>query len=484
MISAKKRKNRVVWDRINMRNVNHLLGVEFMHNLYDRHLPRINSIRFRNTVTIWKNGVVNSFAPKNEWSMLSDWLGEKFFILDKTLMAQVENLIKIDRKFLFEFIENLEHADIKKIDNIRLALSLIDLQEFTLGEIYVVNLVQIEHSLTCAILRVLEEYEKDTNKKLKLLADLITAKELTEFQKEEINFDKIVNKGKKNSVFNPRKNKQIFSLINEHCKKYTYMHCAYGEEPLTVDYYLDKYKKLFNQNISPLEILTEISKKYNISCKKLKALKNTKLNKLIPIMSNLGIFRDKNKALLGQTVKYRIMILDEIARRRVEDRDALNYYLLSEILDLLRFGKKLSRGIVKKRKTDGVRLIRKENLDYMKDNIVAVYLKKTTLNFSGICASPGIVDGVAKIVISKKDAQKINKGDIMVAIGTDFDLMPAMEISSGVITEEGGLLSHASVFCRELKKPCCIGVNDATKLLRDGQLIRLDATNGKILILN
>jgi len=66
----------------------------------------------------------------------------------------------------------------------------------------------------------------------------------------------------------------------------------------------------------------------------------------------------------------------------------------------------------------------------------------------------------------------------MVSKGTDFDLIEIMNLSSGVVTEEGGLLSHAAVICRELMKPCLIGARDATTLLRDGDRVKLDATNG------
>jgi pyruvate,water dikinase len=60
--------------------------------------------------------------------------------------------------------------------------------------------------------------------------------------------------------------------------------------------------------------------------------------------------------------------------------------------------------------------------------------------------------------------------------------MGAIQSSSGVITEEGGLLSHASVVCRELGIPCGIAVVDATKIIVDGSHIRLDATNGKVFL--
>ena len=100
----------------------------------------------------------------------------------------------------------------------------------------------------------------------------------------------------------------------------------------------------------------------------------------------------------------------------------------------------------------------------------------------GICASKGFVSGKCKIITNKTDSKKLKKGDIMVAIGTDFDLIDAIQKSAAVITEEGGLLSHASVVCRELSKPCCIGVENATKILKDDHEIILDATNGIITI--
>lgn len=65
-----------------MRNVTHLLWVEFIHDLYNRHFPRINSIRFRNTITYWKNELVNSVAPQEEWEILGKWFGGKFLRLN------------------------------------------------------------------------------------------------------------------------------------------------------------------------------------------------------------------------------------------------------------------------------------------------------------------------------------------------------------------------------------------------------------------
>ena len=102
MISDKKIINGIVWRRINMRTVGHLLGVEFMHDLYNRHVQRVNFIRFRNTVTTWKDGQLNSFAPEKDFDLLERWFGEKFYSLDKTTIREFGILLDSDRIFFNE----------------------------------------------------------------------------------------------------------------------------------------------------------------------------------------------------------------------------------------------------------------------------------------------------------------------------------------------------------------------------------------------
>lgn len=114
-----------------MRNVAHLLGVEFIHDLYNRYLPRINSIRFRNTIIVWKNGIINSFAPQEEWDMLEKWLGEKFIRCDPILLREVKKLVNSKSDFLDKFLKSFP-KNLTKIDNVRLGLLLLDLQTFTL----------------------------------------------------------------------------------------------------------------------------------------------------------------------------------------------------------------------------------------------------------------------------------------------------------------------------------------------------------------
>lgn len=82
---------------------------------------------------------------------------------------------------------------------------------------------------------------------------------------------------------------------------------------------------------------------------------------------------------------------------------------------------------------------------------------------------------MAKIIKTKNDISKMRDRDIMVSVGTDFDLIDAMQKAGAIITEEGGILSHAAVISRELNTPCIIGVQGATGILKDGMRVLVDA---------
>lgn len=469
------------WKQINMRRVNDLLGVEFIHNLYNRHIPRINSIRFRNVITTWKNKEVNSYAPKKEWDYLKNWLGYKFINLDKNLLKQINILINFDRSFLLSFLKSLKQTNWKKIKNKEIGISLINFQDYLLGELYQVNLVQIEHSLNYAIKEIIKNEIKIKKNIDEILSKIILSNNPTEQQREELAFEKIISIAKKNKIENPKKNKKILTLLYNHYDKYSHMSCAYGDLPNSLNFYFLKYKELYYQKSNKTKkLLIKIKEKYKESKKIIKKLNNKKLANLVPLMIRIGEFRDYNKSELGKSIKYRFKILDEISRRGFENRENLNYYLISEILDLLEKNKKIKIETINRRKNKGITLKRFENLE---EKIIKINNKKEKNEkkyLKGICASSGIIEGSCRIIKTKNDAKKIKTGEIMVAIGTDYDLMEAIQKSSGVITEEGGLLSHASVVCRELLKPCCIGVKDATKSIKNGDKIVLNAKNGRI----
>ena len=101
----------------------------------------------------------------------------------------------------------------------------------------------------------------------------------------------------------------------------------------------------------------------------------------------------------------------------------------------------------------------------------------------GLPVSAGVVEGRARVVKSIKEAS-LSEGDILVAEFTDPSWTPAFVSIKGLITEVGGLMTHGAIIAREFGLPAVVSVRDATKLIKDGQLIRLNATEGYIEILS
>ena len=98
----------------------------------------------------------------------------------------------------------------------------------------------------------------------------------------------------------------------------------------------------------------------------------------------------------------------------------------------------------------------------------------------GTPASLGTVKGKVKILRDPSESHKVKKGDILVVEMTDPLYMTAIMKAGGIITNVGGMLSHAAIVSRELKIPCLVGTENATEILTEDQLIVLDATRGEI----
>jgi len=98
----------------------------------------------------------------------------------------------------------------------------------------------------------------------------------------------------------------------------------------------------------------------------------------------------------------------------------------------------------------------------------------------GYTGSLGKASGCVKIINTPKDMTKMQQGDILVAIATNPDIVPAMKKAAAIVTEQGGITSHAAIVAREMNKPAVIGTKIATKVLKDGDFIEVDANNGVV----
>ncbi|MFH1946923.1 MAG: PEP-utilizing enzyme [Candidatus Magasanikbacteria bacterium] len=119
-------------------------------------------------------------------------------------------------------------------------------------------------------------------------------------------------------------------------------------------------------------------------------------------------------------------------------------------------------------------------LIYKKLKNVKFHISNKDADLKGIASSPGKTQGIIKI-ISDPINQKIGHGDILVCQSIDnINFLPLVKKASAVITEKGNILSHFSIVCRELRKPCIVEVRNATQKLKNGQFVRIDADEGLI----
>ena len=112
----------------------------------------------------------------------------------------------------------------------------------------------------------------------------------------------------------------------------------------------------------------------------------------------------------------------------------------------------------------------------MKNSITAGGLK-------GLGCSPGSITGRARVILDIHATGNLTKDEILVTVFTDPGWTPVLARVGGVVTEVGGLLSHAAVIGREYGIPAILNLIDATKVIRDGDLIKMDGKSGVIEIL-
>jgi pyruvate,water dikinase len=99
---------------------------------------------------------------------------------------------------------------------------------------------------------------------------------------------------------------------------------------------------------------------------------------------------------------------------------------------------------------------------------------------SGLGASPGVASGAVRVVEQLDQLDKVGDGDVIVTEMTTPDMVPAMKRGAAIVTDEGGMTSHAAIVSRELGVPAVVGTGAATATLQDDQLVTVDGDRGSV----
>lgn len=210
--------------------------------------------------------------------------------------------------------------------------------------------------------------------------------------------------------------------------------------------------------------------------------------RMIDLIRNFIGYREYPKyGIVNRYFVYKQALLKE-AERLVQanvfhEKEDIYYLTFEELREVVRTNK-LDYQIISKRK-DEYKLYEKLNPPRVitsDGEIIAGEYKRENLPAEaivGLAVSSGVIEGRARVILNLEDAD-IEDGDILVTSFTDPSWTPLFVSIKGLVTEVGGLMTHGAVIAREYGLPAVVGVENATRLIKDGQRIRVNGTDGYV----
>ena len=210
--------------------------------------------------------------------------------------------------------------------------------------------------------------------------------------------------------------------------------------------------------------------------------------RMISIIRNFAGYREYPKyGMINRYFIYKQALLKEaeqLVRNNVITEIEDIYYLTFEELHEVVRTNKLDYGIIHKRKNEYKlyeKLTPPRVITSDGEIIIGKYKRENlpTEAIVGLPVSSGVVEGRARVILNMEDAS-LEDGDILVTAFTDPGWTPLFVSIKGLVTEVGGLMTHGAVIAREYGLPAVVGVENATKRIKDGQRIRVHGTEGYI----
>jgi len=290
--------------------------------------------------------------------------------------------------------------------------------------------------------------------------------------------------------------KDILDDLENHYTKYFYTKFLFTEEQgvYSFEHYLKALVRLVSNdnNLAKTFLESEAKRKKDLAERDLLIKKLNIAGKLLKFFNSWGEFMVTKiyRRYAQLFALYRMVsVLAEIGKRLGLNLKEVKFMTSEEIYKGL-FNGVLNKGEIKGRVKFCVYYTAKdEHLFYSGEEAkkIVKYIEKDEVEevkeIKGQCGARGYAKGKVKVINVIRDMEKMNPGDILVSISTQPDLLPAMKKAAAFVTDQGGVTSHAAIVAREINTPCVIGTKIATKVLRDGQLVEVDADKGLVKIL-
>lgn len=214
------------------------------------------------------------------------------------------------------------------------------------------------------------------------------------------------------------------------------------------------------------------------------------LTNLLTISEDFTAWQDDRKRATYFNIHIGSILLSEIGRRKGYALEQLKYTTGFEVENIFSKSEPSPRelsariqGSVFLATPHGYYVSTGAEVQKVRDVMWGEKKEEDITDFRGLTASLGKVQGRVRIVRSVDEIGKVQNGEILVAVMTRPDYVPAMKKAAAIVTNEGGVTSHAAIVSRELRIPCVIGTKIATEVLHDGDLVEVNANHGRVTIL-
>ncbi len=287
---------------------------------------------------------------------------------------------------------------------------------------------------------------------------------------------------------------KVKKLIENHSRKYFWLNNNYVCSTwLGPDYFIEEIKHLIKDGVRPKEEQAKIIKSFvDLKKKKQKIIGEIKLPsdlvRVVKVGEKMINWQDYRK-IGNMTANYYIDLFLKEVGRRSDLSFAQTKCLCPEEIELILSDKRVNREELSQRQKQFFMIFLPRGYDFTSSasevkkiiNLMKKqWLKKLSKEISGTPACVGKVKGVARIILTSDKLSRLKKGEILITGMTRPDFVAGMKRAGAIVTDEGSLTCHAAVISREFNIPCVVGAKIATKVLKDGDMVEVDAEKGVV----
>jgi len=415
----------------------------------------------------------------------------------KIINKDEEFLEKVKEKF--EEIKELNNSLLKKnrLNDINAILKIVE----EAGGLQLITQPHCLELIEKDIMNLLSNLAIDKSPQ-EVMSLLTQPEEISTLTKERLDFFKMIVDFKKKGVNKKRISehfhKYIACFMNESAENNENINQEWLEKEVKNDlkskdiiYFEGNYNSIIEANKKLILKKEETARKYKIT---------KKILDLCKVLESLSHYRLESHLIWMVWLLQISKLVDQKAKELNVPKIILENMRLSEFVSL-------------KDKTDFDRIIKGREISSRMISLFAIVIDKNYIHkvlydkkakefldeekiildppklkyLKGDIAFPGKVVGRAIIIDDTKPMgehlKRMRKGDVLVAWQTKPDMLPAIIKASAIVTNEGGIISHAAIVAREFKKPCVMMTRWATNFLREGDLVEVDANKGIVRIL-